>query len=73
MGWSALAVFLMLAGASVFVLADHQAFTTTATTAAAGAVLVEVVGLTVAVWRLVLGEGPIPLAPVIRDAEHHRR
>lgn len=65
MGWTSLVLFPIVTGAAVFVLVDHDAFTTTATTAASGAVLAQAIGLIVAVWRLILGKGPAQLTPVI--------
>lgn len=67
MGWMSVALLPVVTAAAVFVLVDHGAFSTTATTAATGTVLAQTVGLVAAVWRLVLGKGPAQLAPVIVD------
>jgi hypothetical protein len=69
MGWTALVLLPTLAAAAIFILIEHDHFSTVATTSAAATVLLQTVTLVVAVWRLVLGSGPAPLAPVTKPAD----
>jgi uncharacterized membrane protein len=66
MGWTALVLLVVLCAISIFVIALHDAFPASAITAAAGTVFLQTLALVVAVWRLVLGTGPKPLAPLTR-------
>lgn len=66
MGWAALILLVALCMAAIFVLVEHKHFPSSALTVAASTMLVEVVALVAAVWRLVLKDGPPQLAPVTR-------
>jgi hypothetical protein len=50
--------------AATFIIVDHSAFDVWAVRLAAGALLVDVLGIVGAVARIVLGKGPRELAPI---------
>jgi hypothetical protein len=63
MGWTAIVLFVVICAFAGFVVLDHGDFSTSTVVAATSALLIEALGLLVAVWKKVLGKGPRELEP----------
>lgn len=64
MGWSAVFLLPGIGVVSGWVIANQSDFSGSTVTLAASSLLVDSVGLVIAVWRIVLGTGPDQLSPV---------
>jgi hypothetical protein len=72
MGWTAVMLFIAICAFCGFVVLNFHHFSSGTVTAATSALLVEALGLVIAVWKIVLGKGPRDLEPtatVIREIE----
>src|SRR5438874_6530357 len=69
MGYTAAVVLPAVALACGYILFNNSAFPSSVVTAAGGALFADVLGLMVAVWKVVLNPGSITrLEPIIADA-----
>lgn len=66
MGWSAVVLLPAVAVICGWIIVNHRAFTQTTVNTATVALLVDIVGVLVSVWRVVMGTGPASLAPVTK-------
>ena len=72
MGWTAVGLLIAICAFAGYVIVNHDAFSNGTVTAATSALLVEALGLVVAVWRVTLGKGPKELVPItqpVKDAD----
>jgi hypothetical protein len=67
MGSMAVVLLPAICAVSAFVIFNSSNFDETTVTLAGGALMVDSLGLVIAVWRLVLGRGPNELAPVTAE------
>jgi len=65
MGWVALVVLPAIGALAAWMLFNHDSFPAVTVTLATSVLLVDIVGLVIAVWRVVLGSGPQALEPVL--------
>jgi len=63
MGWTAVVLLLAICALCGYVVLHNEDFASGTVTAATSALLVEALGLVVAVWRGTLGKGPAELGP----------
>lgn len=68
MGWTAVALLVAICVFAGYVIVNHESFAVSTVTTATSALLVEALGLVVAIWRLTLGKGPKELTPTTRRA-----
>lgn len=64
MGWISVAVIVFITVACSYIILDAAQFPATAVTFASAGLLVDVLATMLAIWKLVLGKGPQPLAPL---------
>ena len=64
MGWMAVVLLPLLGAAAFFVLYNNESFDQAVVVAAAGALFVDVLGLVLAIWKVVLGQSPRTFEPV---------
>ena len=68
MGYAAVILLPAIIIITTYILFNHTLFTSTIITAAGGALFVDVIGLIVAVWKVVLNVGSVTkLEPLIND------
>jgi len=63
MGWVAIVMLPLLGIVSILILLHHEEFATDIVTIATTALLVDILGLVIAIVKLVLGDGPKKLEP----------
>ncbi len=68
MGWVSVVLFVAICAFSGLVILNPDDFSSTATTVATTALLVEALGLVMNVWRLTVGNGPRELEPTTQPA-----
>lgn len=66
MGWSAVVLLPAVALVCGWIIVNHKDFAAATVTTATAALLVDIVGVLLSVWRVVMGTGPASLAPVTR-------
>ena len=64
MGWIAGALLPGVAATCGWIIFHHTEFTVATVSTATATLLVDTVGLVISVWKIVLGTGPVALAPV---------
>lgn len=64
MGWLAVVLLPLLGAAAFYVLYNNDEFTPATVTAASAAFFVDVVGLVISIWKVVLGQSPKAFEPV---------
>jgi hypothetical protein len=69
MGWTAVVLLIAICAFAGYIIVNHGEFSEATVTAATSALLVEALGLVVAVWRVAMGKGPEELAPITQPAE----
>jgi len=72
MGWTAVVLFVAICAFCGFIVLNYRDFSSGTVGAATSALLVEALGLVIAVWKIVLGNGPRDLEPttsVVRDID----
>jgi uncharacterized membrane protein YqjE len=67
MGWTAVVLLPLFGIVCLLMLLHHNEFTSETVTVAATALLVDILGVVLTVWKVVLGNGPTKLGPVTRD------
>jgi hypothetical protein len=72
MGWLAVVLLPLLAAAAFYVLYNNAEFTAATVTAAGAALFVDVVGLVISIWKVVLGQSPKTFEPVTEPAGYAR-
>jgi hypothetical protein len=63
MGWVAVVLLVAICALAAYVILNHADFSTATVTAATSALLIEALGLVIAVWRVTVGTGPKELQP----------
>lgn len=64
MGWTAVVLLPAFCIVSAFIILNNEEFSPTTVLVASSVLLVDLFGLLMAVWRLVLGRGQSPLGPI---------
>jgi hypothetical protein len=69
MGWTAVVLLIAICAFAGYIILNHTEFSTGTVAGATSALLVEALGLVVAVWRVTLGKGPKELTPITQPIE----
>jgi hypothetical protein len=64
MSWVAIILVPTIAATCVWIILDHHDFTIATVTVAASTLLIDVLGLFISIWKIVLGSGPQTLGPI---------
>lgn len=72
MGWTAVALLVAICAFAGYIILNRTSFDGTTVTVATSALLVEALGLVIAIWRGTMGRGPSELEPTTAAPEPAR-
>jgi hypothetical protein len=73
MSWVAIILVPTIAATCGWIIFDHHDFTTATVTIAASALLFDILGLFISIWKIILGSGPQTLVPITQKINRRDR